>query len=468
MPWSEELSPVPMQRVALVAPHAAVRESLVRLADIGCIDLDSAGGPGQAEASATIGRIRAPRDAPAQAELAAARPDPQALERAGDAGLLAGEAQLAERLSAAVQRGTVAALAGWCPAAEVTEVNARLAGLGSVLVPLRAPPGVDPPTALRTTGPVRGSFTSLVTTYGPPRYADLDPTWAAATLYAVMFGMMFGDAGHGALLLLGALALYVRRPRRLARWHDVWPFVAAAAVASMVAGLAYGEFFGPTGVLPVLWLEPLRQPERLLLTAVALGALLLLLAYVAGAVNRWRENGFAGALYSLSGIAGGAAFMGLVGVALSAVLHLTWLLAAGAVLAVTGVALAAVGSYAGTAGGLAGLVQTGVQLFDGVIRIASNVVSFARLAAFGLTHAALGQVIWSGTVGLARHGAAGVLGAVALFLVGNALVFLLEALVAGVQALRLEYFELFSRVYDGQGRPFRPWHVRVRRSEVAL
>ncbi|MFF9785865.1 V/A-type H+-transporting ATPase subunit I [Streptomyces sp. SceaMP-e96] len=468
MPWSEELSTVPMQRVALVAPHAAVRESLVRIAGLGCIDLDSAGGPGQAEASATVGRIRALRESPAQPELATARPDPQALEGVGAAALLAGEAQLAERLNAAVHRGTVAALAGWCPAAEVPEVNARLGDLGSVLVPLRAPPGVDPPTALRTTGPVRRSFTSLVTTYGPPRYADLDPTWAAATLYAVMFGMMFGDVGHGALLLLGALGLYVRRPRRIARWHDAWPFVAAAAALSMVAGLAYGEFFGPTGVLPVLWLEPLRQPERLLLTAVAVGALLLLLAYVAGAVNRWREGGLPGALYSLSGIAGGTAFLGLAGVATGTVLHLVWLSVAGAVLTMAGVVLAAVGSYAGTARGLAGLVQTGVQLFDGIIRIASNAVSFARLAAFGLTHAALSQVIWSGTVGLSHHGPAGVLGAVALFLVGNALVFLLEALVAGVQALRLEYFELFSRVYDGQGRPFRPWHVPVRRSEVAL
>ncbi|MCF3142527.1 ATPase [Streptomyces platensis] len=468
MPWSEELSPVPMQRVALVTPHAVLRESLVRIADAGCIDLDRAGGPGHSEGTPGAARAEGLREAPAQPVLSAARPDLKALERVGDTDRLAGEAQLAERLNDAVRRGTVAALVGWCPATEVSQMNARLAGLGSVLVPLRAPRGIDPPTSLRTTGPVRKSFTSLVTTYGTPRYADLDPTWAAAALYAVMFGMMFGDVGHGALLLLGALSLYFRRPRRFARWHDAWPFAAAAAVTSMVAGLAYGEFFGPTGVLPVLWLEPLRQPERLLLTAVGVGAVLLLLAYVAGAVNRWREGGFPDALYALSGIAGGTAFLGLAGLATGAALHLTWLLLVGSVLAVAGVALAAVGTYTSTVRGLPGLLQTAVQLFDGVIRIASNGVSFARLAAFGLTHAALSQVVWGGTLGLAHHGPLGIVGAVALFLVGNALVFLLEALVAGVQALRLEYFELFSRVYDGQGRPFRPWHVPVRRSEVAL
>ena len=51
------------------------------------------------------------------------------------------------------------------------------------------------------------------------------------------------------------------------------------------------------------------------------------------------------------------------------------------------------------------------------------------------------------------------LGAVVVFLVGNALAFALEGLVAAIQALRLEYYELFSRIFEGVGRPFRPWHV---------
>ncbi|MFI7090353.1 V-type ATPase 116kDa subunit family protein [Streptomyces lydicus] len=449
-----------------MTPHSALRAALVCVADAGCIDLDRAGGPGRAEGAAAPVRVRGPRGAPSQPALSATDPDPQAVNGTVDADLLAGEAQLSERFNDAVRRGSVAALAGWCPAAEVHRVNARLAGVGGVLVPLRAPPGVDPPTALRANGPVRRPLTSLVTTYGTPRYTDLDPTWAAAALYAVMFGMMFGDVGHGALLMLGGLALCLRRPRFFARWHDIWPVVVAAGAASTGAGLAYGEFFGPTGVLPVLWLDPLRRPERLLLTAVAVGAVLLLLAYAAGAVNRWRAGGLPGALYSFSGVAGGAVFAGLAGAATGLALHLPWLLVAGAVLGAAGVALAAVGVHTGTVRGIAGALQTGVQLFDGLLRIASNTVSFARLAAFGLTHAALGQVVWSGTVGLSHHGPVGVLGAAVLFLVGNALIFLLEALVAGVQALRLEYFELFSRVYDGLGRPFRPWHVPVRRSEV--
>ena len=96
-----------------------------------------------------------------------------------------------------------------------------------------------------------------------------------------------------------------------------------------------------------------------------------------------------------------------------------------------------------------------------MVRLGSNVVSFARLAAFGLTHAALGAVVWGATTALWLRGGAAVVAAVLVFLVGNAVAFALEALVAAVQALRLEYYELFSRVFEGEGRPFRPWHLPV-------
>ena len=96
-----------------------------------------------------------------------------------------------------------------------------------------------------------------------------------------------------------------------------------------------------------------------------------------------------------------------------------------------------------------------------MVRLGANVISFARLAAFGLTHAVLGWVIWDATTGLWGQGVAGPVAAVLVFLVGTAIAFALEALVAGIQALRLEYYELFSRVFQTQGRPFRPWRVPV-------
>jgi V/A-type H+-transporting ATPase subunit I len=146
-------------------------------------------------------------------------------------------------------------------------------------------------------------------------------------------------------------------------------------------------------------------------------------------------------------------------------LHLLWVTIAGAALIAVGLAAAGIGLFAAAGGGASGATQAAVELFDMTIRLGSNLVSFARLAAFGLTHAALGGVIWSATSAMWGHGAVRTAGAVVVFTVGNALAFALEALIAGVQALRLEYYELFSRVFDVEGRPYRPWHVPLARTE---
>ncbi|MER6622897.1 V-type ATPase 116kDa subunit family protein [Streptomyces sp. NPDC000931] len=473
---AETAVPVRMRRVAVVAPEQALREILVRIAEAGCVEIELAGDGGPDVHGPAATHLQRLRSEPVRPVLSEVSPDLDALEREGRTDLLAGEAQLEERIGGAVRHGTVAALAGWCPETEVGPTAARVAGAGGALVPLRTPRGVDPPTLLTGAGatppacaatPVRRSFTPLVTTYGTVPYADLDPTMAAGVVYVVMFGLMFGDAGHGLLLVAAALLLRAGRPRRTAALRPLWPFVAGAGLAAALAGVAYGEFFGPTGVLPVLWLEPLEEPMRLLAAAVGLGAVLLALAYAAGIVNRWREGGPSAALYATTGIAGAALYLGLAVVAGYVWLGEVAYGVAGGLIALVGLALAGTGLYATTAGGPGGAVQTGVQLFDAVVRIGSNVVSFARLAAFGLTHAALGAIVWDGTTALAGRGPVGAVAAVLVFLLGNALAFSLEALVAGVQALRLEFYELFSRLFEGEGRPFRPWRLPVEHFTVA-
>jgi V/A-type H+/Na+-transporting ATPase subunit I len=139
--------------------------------------------------------------------------------------------------------------------------------------------------------------------------------------------------------------------------------------------------------------------------------------------------------------------------------HRDVLLVGGGVLALAGLALATAGFLAEAGGGGAGRIQAAVEVFDLVVRLGSNVVSFTRLAAFGLTHAALGLLVWEGTKALWHRGGLAAAAAVVVFAAGTTLAFSLEALVAAIQALRLEYYELFSRVFVSQGRPFRPWHV---------
>ncbi len=461
MRWPEAGQPVRMQRVALVAPTAALRDVLVRVADEGIVEVDvPPAGAGESTGAAAGRLARAGAAAPDHAALTPYPPDLDALEEHGRDDLLAGEAQVEAAAQAAVVRGDVTGLAGWTAAADVPRLADRVAEAGGGVVPIAPPRGLDPPTLLRPGGTVRRSFSPLVETYGTVPYADVDPTLLAGAAYAVMFGMMFGDVGHGALVVLAALLLRTGRPRALARFRRVWPTVAACGVAAMGFGLLYGEFFGPTGVVPVLWLAPLEEPVTLLGAALGVGGVLLGGAYVVGSVNRWREGGWAVALSAPTGLAGASLFVGLGVAVLGAVVGPSWLLGLGVVVALCGLLLTFLGLLAAAAGGPgARTAQALVELFDAVMRLGTNLASFARLAAFGLTHAALGLVVWNATTALWAGGGLLVLAAVVVFLVGNALAFALEALVAAVQALRLEYYELFSRVFTLEGRPFRPWHV---------
>ena len=463
MPWRDALAPARMTRVALVAPEGSLRDMLVAIAASATVEIDDRGAEQNLSGEPHLPQATAMAASAGQAPvpvLSASPCDPDELERRGRYDLLAGEGALSAHARAAARGQGAAALAGWIPADRLAGVTASLAGLGCAAVPMPYPPGAEAPTLLGGSA-ARRSLAPLVSTYGTVPYADIDPTWLAWVSYVLMFGMMFGDAGHGLLLIAGALCLRAGWPRWARGLRGAWPFVLGAGIAATVFGFAYGEFFGPTGVVPALWLEPLAQPIPLLVAAVGVGAVLLACAYALGTVNRWREGGWRLALYAPSGIAGSALFLGIGLAAGGWYTHEDVLLAVGAVIAVAGLGLAFAGFAAESGGGGTGIVQASVELFDLAVRLGSNVVSFARLAAFGLTHAAIGLLVWDGTRALWHRGGALAVLAIGLFIVGNAVAFGLEALVAAIQALRLEYYELFSRVFVAQGRVFRPWAVRV-------
>ncbi|WP_217496286.1 V-type ATPase 116kDa subunit family protein [Arthrobacter sp. 24S4-2] len=410
----ESAAPVRMERVALVVPERDRRRMLFEVARSALVELDLPYAPG--------GRVE----------------------------------ELDKAAAAAVISGPSAALVGWMPRHEIPVLTATLAPLGASIVPLPRPRWIQPPTMLGGgSGTTRVSRT-LVDTYGTVPYEDLDPSRLAGIAYVLMFGMMFGDMGHGAILLVAGLLLRGGRIKKLAKLQRTWLFVSGAGLAAMVFGALYGEAFGPTGLVPVLWLEPLANPVPLLVAGLGVGAFLLAGAYAVGTINRVREGGWGYALYARSGVAGSLLFLavGLLVWGLGTGIGL--LTAVAAVIALGALVFIFIGLFVEAGGGVTAAFQAGVELVDTVIRLGSNLVSFARLAAFGLTHAALLMVVWNGTTALWApdwRAAAAVL----LFVVGNVVTFALEALVAGIQALRLEYYELFSRIFQSEGRPFKPW-----------
>ena len=468
MELAERAFPVRMQRVAVVAAGSRVREVLVTLAESGTVDLAGPLGSGEGPALEALRRLESGVHGarPLTPSLVREAPDVAALERSGALELLAGEVELERRKAGAVEHHGFALFVGWAPRPALLALTRRLQALGASLVELPNPRGQQPPTLLAP-APAADPFRPLLNTYGAVPYADVDPTPFVAVTYSLMFGMMFGDVGDGLLIVLAALVLRRARHPRLQSLRRVWPMIALPGAASIVFGVLYGELFGPTKLLPTLWLSPLDSPTRLLVAAIVAGGGLLAAGYVIGIVNRWREGGRLLALTAASGVPGLALLAGGGLAALGVANHVGLLEAVGLVLAGAALIPLTFGLRAEAGRGATAVLVVLIGVLDTLVRLVSNIFSFARLAAFGLMHAAIGHVVLH-AAGSLTGTAIGDLAAAAVFGVGWAVAFALEGLVVAVQALRLEYYELFSRLFVRDGRPFRPWSLQLLLSTDAV
>ena len=217
---------------------------------------------------------------------------------------------------------------------------------------------------------------------------------------------MFGDAGHGLLMIGVAAALRAGWPRWLAGSAPPGRSSAGPAWRRPSSACCTASSSGRPGSSRSIWLNPLSHPvDAAARRRGGIGAVLLAGAYTLGAVNRWREGGWRSVLYAPSGIAGSCALpRRRRWPSADGTSHQALLLAAGGVAAAGRAGAGLRRLPRGGGGGGTGVVQAPVEVVDLVVRLGSNVVSFTRLAAFGLTHAALGLLVWEGTRGAVAPG----------------------------------------------------------------
>ena len=101
------------------------------------------------------------------------------------------------------------------------------------------------------------------------------------------------------------------------------------------------------------------------------------------------------------------------------------------------------------------IMQNFFELFETLLSYVTNTMSFLRVGAFVLVHAGMMLVVFT----LAEMASGPIY--VLIVVAGNALVICLEGLLVGIQVLRLEFYEMFNRFFEGQGRPFTPVTVRT-------
>lgn len=321
-----------------------------------------------------------------------------------------------------------------------------------------------PPTKLKNPGLFR-PFEMFLEMYGLPSYGEFDPTILLGITYAVLFGFMFGDVGQGLCLMLGGFLIYRVRKMNLAA------IISCCGLFSTIFGFMFGSVFGFEDILEPIWLRPKEAMMQLpfignlntvFVVAIALGMGIIVMTMLLNIVNSIRNRNVEKALFDTNGIAGLVFYATLTAVIClymsgrtlpaTAFLLIMFILPLLVILCKEPLT-AFVEKKAEIMPKEKGmfLVQGFFELFEILLSYFSNTLSFVRVGAFAVSHAAMMEVVLmlagveSGTTNWL------------IIVLGNLFVCGMEGLIVGIQVLRLEYYELFSRFYQGGGRVFKPY-----------
>ncbi|MDI3482128.1 MAG: V/A-type H+/Na+-transporting ATPase subunit [Tepidanaerobacteraceae bacterium] len=320
-------------------------------------------------------------------------------------------------------------------------------------------PGITPPTKLSNSKLFR-PFETLVKMYGTPAYNEKDPTVFFGLTYMLLFGAMFGDVGQGLVLLLAGLFLEL-----VAKRTGLGGVLSRIGLSSTVFGFIYGSVFGSEEIIPPLVVRPMANINFMLVAAVVFGIVLIMGGYIYNIVNSRLEGNIEEGLFGRNGVAGLAFYMTLLYTASRAALAGSGVSPA-LVFTMAGLLLLMVFKQPLTArlthsdklykGSPADYyIEEGFGVIETLLSMVSNTISFIRVGAFALNH--VGLYVAFATMGEMMGSA---WEDVVILVIGNIIIIGLEGLIVFIQALRLEYYELFTRYFRGDGVEYLPARLK--------
>lgn len=350
------------------------------------------------------------------------------------------------------------------------KIQKLLEGIATVTV---LPPDSDerlvPPTKLKN-GWFTKPFEMFVDMYGTPAYKDMDPTFFVAITYTLLFGIMFADFGQGLVLALLAAILAWKTKMPLAK------IGVRVGISSALFGIVFGSFFGNEEIIGHflssigITFLPLHVFESefimvLLGATIGLGILLITISISLNILLQFKRKDPFEAILSHNGIAGLVMYLGiLIGVGGMLLLNLN-LMTPLYIAVVIGVPILVIFLKEPIThyfqkkslfphGVVDFFTQTFFEMFEIFLSFLANTMSFLRVGGFVLAHAGMMLVVYT----LAEMVPSGFYYVVVIL--GNIFVMGLEGMIVGIQVLRLEFYEMFSRYFEGNGVTFEPMNKK--------
>lgn len=363
---------------------------------------------------------------------------------------------------------------GWVPKEYAGQIKKELSSIKDINVQLS-----DAKNEVKHSPPVKlknkffaKPFEFYTEMYGLPSYNEIDPSLFIAITYTILFGIMFADLGQGIVLLIVALFMYFKMKMPLGR------LLIPCSISSMIFGTIFGSFLGFEHALDFIYKDFFNLKEKpfevlksenittIIFTAIGIGVFLLILAMIINIIVSFKKHDIGRALFDSTGIAGLVFYSSLVYALMGQfllniqVFSLTYVL----LLIVLPLLLIffrepltklinhekdlfpdGVGGY---------IAENFFELFEIVLSFFTNTMSFLRVGAFVLVHAGMMLVVF------AISDMLNPVGSVIVIIIGNIIVIALEALLVGIQVLRLEYYEMFSKFYEGDGKKYEPINIK--------
>ena len=317
---------------------------------------------------------------------------------------------------------------------------------------------------------------SIVTMYSPPSHKDVDPTPVMAFFFYFFFGMMFSDAGYGVLMIIATtIALKVFRPDK--KMRNNLKLFQYCGVSTVIWGLIFGSIFGDapavvyklfTGneitmqqLLPWPILDTQKDALTIMILSIGLGLVHVLVGMGCKFYVCLKEKDYAAAFFDT-----GLWMTMLVGFAILAagIAAGQTLIYIGAGIAIDSAAGLILTQGRGKKNIFARLIGGVASLYD-ITSYISDLLSYSRLLALGLTTGVMAQV-FNMLSTLMGTNVFGIIFMIVIFLVGHAITIGLNALGSYVHTMRLQYVEMFSKFYEGGGKAFESFSLKTKNFKI--
>lgn len=346
-------------------------------------------------------------------------------------------------------------LYGYASAGEAPRIAASLGSIEGISVTCTDPSPdqpIPPPTRLKNLWFFR-PFEEYVKMYGLPSYNELDPTPLVALSYMLFFGIMFGDVGQGAVIILAGLLMWKLKGLFVGR------ILTRVGITSMAFGFFYGSVFGFEELLPFGYkVNEGSNMNTVLVGSVVIGAVMISISIFMNIINGIKQKNLPKVLFSNNSVASLIFYWSLLILVLlfmnflpakALIPVLLVIVAASLLIIMMKEPLEAILKRRKRlvhSSWLDYVLESFFELFETVLSFVTNTISYIRLGAFALNHVGMMSVVF-----LLAGSASGSHNPVILVL-GNLFVIGFEGMIVCIQALRLEFYEIFGRFYEGQGR----------------